>query len=133
MAVVDLFDDGGDLPLQFFGKPDAKDFTDPVGGQPPQSDFAAPLEDLVDGKVAFEDEVAAVLDLGDSVEARQVHVCAFVLGKLRTQVEGPVIELFADDRGAQTISGGLQGGHVVYGEEGVVVFTEADSRFGQFA
>ena len=31
MTVVDLFDDGGDLPLQFFGEPDAKDFADPVG------------------------------------------------------------------------------------------------------
>ena len=61
------------------------------------------------------------------------HVCAFVLGKLRTQVECPVIELFADDRGTEAIGGGLQGCHVVYGEEGVVIFAEADSGFGQFA
>jgi hypothetical protein len=66
VAVVDLFDDGGDLTSQFLGEPDAKDFTDLVGGQSPQSDFAAPLEDLVDGELALEDEVAAVLDLGDT-------------------------------------------------------------------
>jgi hypothetical protein len=39
------------------------------GGQPPQAEFAAAFEQLVDGKVALEDEVAAILDLGDRIEA----------------------------------------------------------------
>jgi hypothetical protein len=44
-----------------------------VGGHPPQTQFATALEDLMDREVAFEDEVAAVLDLGDGVEAARVH------------------------------------------------------------
>jgi hypothetical protein len=31
----------------------------------------------VDGKVAFEDEVPAVFDLRDGVEARQAHLASF--------------------------------------------------------
>jgi hypothetical protein len=46
----------------------------------PQADFAAALEDFVDGEVAFENEIAAVLDLGDGIETRKAHVAAFILG-----------------------------------------------------
>ena len=48
--------------------PLAEDRGDLVGAEPPQAEFAAALEQLVDGKVTLEDEVAAVLDLGDGVE-----------------------------------------------------------------
>ena len=97
MAVLDLIDDGGEFPAQPLVQPDAEDLADAVGRQPPQADLATALEDLVDGEVAFEDEVPAVLDLRDGVEARQVHLAAFLLGELRPEDEGPVIELFADD------------------------------------
>ena len=127
MAMLDLVDDRCEFAAQAFVQADAEDLADPVGRQPPEADLAAALEDLVNGKVAFEDEIAAVLDLRDGVEPRQVHLAAFLFGELRPQDEGPVIELLADDRGAQPVGGRLQGGHIVHGQEGVVVFAEADA------
>ena len=109
MAVLDLVDDGGEFAAQPLVEPDAEDLADPVGGQPPQADLAASFEDLVDGEVAFENEVAAVLDLGDGVEARQAHLAAFLLGELGPEDQRPVVELFADDGGAEPVGGGLQG------------------------
>jgi hypothetical protein len=49
MAVLDLFDDGGDLAAQFLGEPHTEDLADTVGSQTPQADFAATLEDFMDG------------------------------------------------------------------------------------
>jgi hypothetical protein len=80
----------------------------------------------VDGEVAFEDEVPAVLDLRDGVEARQTHLAAFLLGELRPEDEGPVIELLAEDLRARPVGGGLQGRDVVHGEEGVVILAKGD-------
>ena len=67
------------LPRSLLSQPDAEDLADAVRRQPPQADLATALEDLVDGEVAFEDEVPAVLDLRDGVEARQTHLAAFLL------------------------------------------------------
>ena len=132
MAMLDLIDDGGEFAAQSLVEPDAEDLADPVGRQPPEPEFAASLEDLVDGKVAFEDEVAAILDLRDGVEARQVHLAAFLVGELRPQDQGPVVESFANDLRAQPVGGGLQCGHVVHRQEGIVVLAEADLRSLQF-
>jgi hypothetical protein len=63
MAMLDLIDHGGEFPWQPFVQPDAKDLADVVGRQPPQADLATALKDLVDGEVAFEDEVPAVMCL----------------------------------------------------------------------
>src|SRR5271170_5005516 len=79
MAVFDLIDDGGQFPVQPLAKPGAENLADAIGCQTPQADFAASLEDPVNGKVAFENEIPAVLDLSDGVEARQAHLAAFVL------------------------------------------------------
>ena len=128
MAMLDLIDDGGELAAHPAVKAAAEDRGDLVGGQPPQAEFAAALEQFVDGKVALEDEVAAVLDLGDGVEARQVELLAFLGGELRSQDEGPVVEPLADDVRAQPVGGGLQCGHIIHGQEGVVVLAEADLR-----
>jgi hypothetical protein len=69
MAVLDAIDDGGQLAAPCAVQARAKDLGDLVGGQPPQAEVAAAFEQLVDGKVALEDEVAAILDLGDRIEA----------------------------------------------------------------
>src|ERR1035438_1529403 len=95
---------------------------------PPQAEFAAALEQLVDGKVAPEDEVAAILDLADGVEARQVELGPLLLRELRPEDEGPVVEPPSDDVRAQPVGRRLQRRHVVNGEEGVVALTEADPR-----
>jgi hypothetical protein len=47
----------------------AEDLGDLVGRQPPQAELAAAFEQLVDWEVALEDEVAAILDLGDRIKA----------------------------------------------------------------
>jgi hypothetical protein len=44
------------------------DFRDPIGRQPPEPHLATALEDSVDGEVALEDEIAAVLNLIDRAE-----------------------------------------------------------------
>ena len=73
MAMLDLLDDRVQLALQFFGDALPEDLGDLVARHAPQADFTAAFEDLVDGKVALEDEVAAVFDLADGIEAAQVH------------------------------------------------------------
>src|SRR4249919_1673505 len=72
MAMLDLIDDGGELAAHPAVQAPAEDRGNLVGGEPPQAEFAAALEQFVDRKVALENEVAAVLDLGDGVESRQV-------------------------------------------------------------
>src|SRR3954454_4479399 len=72
MAMLDLIDDGGELAAHPAVEALAEDRGDLVGSQPPQTEFAATFEQFVDGKVALENEIATILDLGDGVEARQV-------------------------------------------------------------
>src|SRR5271163_120277 len=69
MTVLDAVDDSSKLAPHPTVQTGAEDLGDLVGGQSPQTEFAATLEQLVDRKVALEDEVAAIFDLGDGVEA----------------------------------------------------------------
>src|SRR5712672_738122 len=128
MAVLDAIDDGGQLAAHPAVQARAEDLGDLVGGQPPQAEFAATFEQLVDGKVALEDEVAAILNLGNCVKAREIELLAFFGGELRAQDQGPVVEPAADDGWAQPVGGGLQRRPVVDGEEGIVGLAEADLR-----
>src|SRR5207237_8461363 len=93
----DLFNNGGELAAQLPGEPYAENLADAVGWQPPQTDFAAALEDFVHRKETFEDKVPAVLDLRDGVKARESHLAAFLLCILCSHDAGPVIELYAND------------------------------------
>ena len=79
MPVLDLIDHRSQFPAQPLIQPDAEDLADAVRRQPPQSNFATALEDLVDGEVVFENEVAAVLDLCNRIKPRQAHLAAFLL------------------------------------------------------
>src|SRR5580658_895792 len=69
MAVLDLIDDGGELAAVPAVQAGAEDLGNLVGGEPPQAEFATSLEQLADGKVALENKVTAILDLGDGIEA----------------------------------------------------------------
>ena len=69
MAVLDAVDDGGELAVHPAVHAGAKDLGDLIGRRPPQAEFADTFEQLVDREVALEDEVAAILDLGDRVKA----------------------------------------------------------------
>jgi hypothetical protein len=63
VAVLDLLEDGIELGLESAVQAHTKGVRDFVRGQAPQAHLATALEELVDGKVAVEDEVAAVFDL----------------------------------------------------------------------
>jgi hypothetical protein len=77
MTVLDLLDDAGELATELLGEPHTEDLADAVSGHAPQADFAATREDFVDGEVAFENEIPAVLDLGDGIETREADLAAF--------------------------------------------------------
>src|SRR5258708_2034136 len=124
MAVLDAIDDGGELAAHCAVQAGGEDLGHLVGAQAPRARVAGAFERLVNGKVALEDEVAAVLDLGDRIKAREVELLALLGGELRPQDEGPVVEPFADNLRAQLVGGGLQGGDVIDGEEGVVNLAE---------
>ena len=61
MTVLDAVDEGGELALHPAVHARAEDLGDLVGRQAPKAELAAAFEQLVDGKVALEDEVAAIL------------------------------------------------------------------------
>ena len=59
----------------------------------------------MDREVAFEDAVAAVLDLANGVETAQVHLLALFHGKPRPQQQRPVVQALADERRTEPIGG----------------------------
>jgi hypothetical protein len=69
MAMLDLIDDGGELVAVPAVQTGAEDLGNLVGGEPPQAEFTTSLEQLVDGKVALENKVTAILDLADGIGA----------------------------------------------------------------
>src|SRR5438128_2167010 len=91
MAVLDLLQGGVQLAGQAAGDTGAEDFRDLLGRKAPQAQLATALEEAMDGEVAFEDEIAAVLDLTDGIEASQVHGGPLPPGEFRTQHQGSSI------------------------------------------
>src|SRR5215475_3978868 len=126
MAVFDLIDGGEKLALVVTLNAGAEHLGDLVGGQSPQAKLTASLEQLVDGKVALEDKIEAVLDLTDRIAAREFDQLALLGGEFRAEEEGPVVELLANDFRAELIGGGLQRRHVADREKRVVVLAEVD-------
>ena len=78
MSMLDLLDDSRQFAAQSLVEPDAEDLADAMGRQTPEPEFTGSLEDLVDGEVTFEDEVAAVLDLRDGVRDRFIWLRSFL-------------------------------------------------------
>src|SRR6267143_625179 len=124
--------EGGEIAAVPAAETGAEDRRYLVGGEPPQAEFATALEHLVDRKVALEDEVAAILDLSNGIEAGQVDLFALLGGEFRPQHQGPIVEPLANDVRAQPIGGGLQRGNIVHRQECIVVLSEADLRTGEF-
>src|SRR5215470_10643241 len=132
MAVLDLFQGGVQLASQPTGESGAEDFRDLVGGQAPQSQLTTALEQAMDGEVAFENEIAAILHLTDGVEAPQIHGGALSPGELRTQQQGPTLQALPNHLRRQAVGGGLQGLGILDGQEGVVAFAEGEALPVQF-
>src|SRR5262249_39738944 len=57
------------------------------------------------GKFFLEDEVTAVFDLRDRIEAREIDLLSLLGRELRPQDQGPIVKPLADDRGAQFVGG----------------------------
>ena len=57
-----------------------------------------------------------------------VDLPAFLVGELRSEDQGPVVEPFADDVRTELVGGGLQRRDIVNGEKGIVGLAEADLR-----
>src|SRR6202008_3252127 len=126
VTVLDLLDDGGELAGDLAVESLPEDLGDLVRRQPPQSQLTAALEQLVDGEVLLEDEVAAGFDLGDRIEAREIDLVALLGRELRAQDQSPIVEPLADDGGAQFVGGSLQGTDIVNGEETICVLAKGD-------
>src|SRR5258708_19702870 len=84
------------------------------------------MEDFVDRKVALENEVAAVFDLADGVEAAHGDERALLGRELRSQQQRPVVESLTYERRAEPVGRRLQRSRIVDREKSVVVFAEAD-------
>ena len=71
VPVVDAVQHTDELALETALEPEAEDLRDLVGAEAIEADITGALEELVDGKVAAENQVVAVLDLLDGVLAPQ--------------------------------------------------------------
>ena len=86
----------------------------------------------MDGKVAFEYIVEAILYLTDGIGARQPDLPALLGGELRAEDEGPIVEPLADGVGAKLIGGRLQRRDIVDSQERIVILAEGDLSPFQF-
>ena len=80
----------------------------------------------MNGEVATEDEIPAVLDLLHRIVASQINRLAIRFGEFRPHDQSPVIEALADDIGIEAIGGGLRGRRIGDCQESVVVLAEWD-------
>ena len=95
-----------------------------IGGEAKQSHFAGVLKDLVDGEMAFENEVPAVFNLIDGIFAIQGDGFTIFFGKLGAEEPTPVVQPLFDGSSAELVRGGLQRLRVQGREEGVVIFAK---------
>ena len=77
------------------------------------------------GRVALEDEVAAVLDLADGVKAPQADAFALLGRQLGPENQGPVVQPFADECWVEPVGRSLQGQRIIDGQKRVVVLAKA--------
>src|ERR1700739_1199571 len=93
---------------------------------PPRPGSRPRSNSLWEGKVPFEEERGAICDLRDGIEARQLDPLALLDGEFGPEDQGPIVEPFANDVGAQFVGSGLECSDVVNRQEGIVILAEAD-------
>jgi len=84
MAMFGSLQHVAQLAADAFVQAPAEDLRDAVGAQAQQTQIAGALEQPVDGEVAPEDQVAAVLDLLDGVVTAEIDRMAVFFGELGT-------------------------------------------------
>ena len=103
MTVLDLLDDGAELAAELLAQAHAEDLADFVRGQTPQPQLTGTFENFVNGKVAFENEVAAVLDLVDRRKSATGSLPRVLSGKTWDPGSGSVVQLLADHFRAEPV------------------------------
>ncbi len=132
MTMLDSLQGRMQLALELFADALTEELRDFVSGQKQKPQLAGALEEVSNGEVALKDEVAAVLNLADGVEARKVHRLSLPLREFWSQHKCPVVEPLADELWAKPIGSGLKSFGVGNGKKSVVVFAELDSATFQF-
>ena len=132
MTVLDSLQGRMQLALELFADALTEELRDLVSGQKQKPQLAGALEEVSNGKVALKDEVAAVFDLADGVEAMKVHRLSLPLREFWSQHKRPVVEPLADELWAEPIGSALKSFGVGNGKKSVVVFAKLDSATVQF-
>jgi hypothetical protein len=86
---------------------ESEDLSDLIGQHARQPDVARALKGFVNREVAPEDQASAVFDLLDGVVAAQGDRLPVLAGEFWPDQPSPVVQPFADDLGAEPVSGGL--------------------------
>jgi hypothetical protein len=115
------------------GSKDVLTMVDPFDDRLKYAQVAAALEDRADGPTTLENEVAAVFDLTDGVEAVKAAALApFFGGELWAEDEGPVVDAPLEGGTVEAIGGPLEGPGIRGGNEAVVVLLEGDALAKEF-
>ena len=107
MAMVEFLQHRVQFAAEAFVFAHAEDLGDDVGRQAKHPQLTRALEDLVDRKVATEDEIPTVFHLIQGVGAPQIDRGPVLLGELRPEHERPVVEPFVDNLGTEPVGGRL--------------------------
>ena len=132
MTMLDSLQGRVHFALELFADALTEELRDFISRQEQKPQLAGALEEVSDREVALKDEVAAVLNLADGVEARKVHGFSLLLREFRSKQEGPVVEPLSNQSWAKPIGSGLKSLGVGNGNKSVVVFAELDSAAFQF-
>src|SRR5215471_3852802 len=107
MPMVELLQQALQLAAHPLVLADPEDLGDLVGSEAKHPQLTGALENLVDGEMAAEDKVPAVLDLVQRVSAPQLDGRSILRGELGSYNPSPVIQALADDLGTEAIGGCL--------------------------
>ena len=89
MPVVEFLQHRMQLAAQTFVFAHAEDLRDDVGAQAEHAQLTRALENLVNGKMAAEDEIAAELNLVDRADSSQAQALVHALSGKSIVIQGP--------------------------------------------
>src|SRR5262245_6407137 len=108
--------------------PFAKQGRDAVGGQQIDPQLTGALKDRADRPRAFEDEIAAVLDLLHDIKATEATAGrAFLSRELGSQDKSPVVDPLLNGFAVQTVSSRLEFGRLGDRDKAVIIFDELNA------
>lgn len=132
MTVLDSLQGRMQLALELFSDALTEELRDFVSAQQQKPQLTGALEEVSDREMALKDEVAAVFDLANRVEARKVHCLSLPLREFGSQHKGPVVEPLADELWAKPIGSRLKSLGIGNRKKSIVVFAKLDCAPFQF-